>query len=147
MKNQKNIALIINEDCNFPADYKEHLIEEIDELQDHSCDNIYVGDLLDYLEKETTEDLIKKIFAKNKIQDGRIHIKAPDIMQTCWYASRMNLDITQLRYILYHSRRKNCYTVDEIISIINSIDGVIIESASYVNGYEYSITISTHETN
>lgn len=143
--NNKNIALIINDDCKFPSDYKEYNVDELDSIADGSCDNLYIGDLLDYIEQDKQLDLLKKLLTKIKVEIGCLHIKAPDILQTCWYASKMNLDINKLRYILYQTNRKNCYTIDEIASIVNLIENAIIGSASYVNLYEYSITVNKYE--
>lgn len=145
MNNQHNIALIINDDCRFPSDYKEHLVSDLEEIPEGSCDNIYIGDLLDYLEKDNISLMLTEIISKLKVQDGLVHIKAPDLLQTCWYASRMNIDINNLRYILYETHRKNCHTIDEIISMIQSTENTSVVSASYINGYEYSITINKYE--
>lgn len=143
--NNKNIALIINDDCKFPSDYKEYSIAELDSIPEGSCDNLYIGDLLDYVEQDEQQDWLKKLLTKIKVEDGRLHIKAPDLLQTCWYASKMNLDMNKLRYVLYQTNRKNCYTIDEIASMINLIENARIDSASYINLYEYSITINKYE--
>lgn len=143
--NQKNIALIINEESKFPSDYTECLVSDMDSIPVGSCDNLYIGDILDYLAKEDIHVFLTNAMQKIRKENGSVHIKAPDILQTCWYASRMNIDIKDLRYILYDTKRTNCYTLDEIVEIVNSIPNTTINSASYANGYEYSLSLNTHE--
>jgi len=116
-----NIALISNDECKIPSDYTGHLISDIEKLAEGSCDNLYVGDMLDYIASENLDIVFTELLKKIKVEDGLMHIKAPDILQTCWYASRMNLETTKLRYILYHTKRKNCYSMEEMISTILSI--------------------------
>jgi len=140
-----NIALISNDECKIPSDYTGHLISDIEKLAEGSCDNLYVGDMLDYIASENLDIVFTELLKKIKVEDGLMHIKAPDILQTCWYASRMNLETTKLRYILYHTKRKNCYSMEEMISTILSIPNSKIVNAHYVNGYEYSITVNKYE--
>lgn len=144
MKNN-NIAIILNEECKYPSDYRDYLISDIDDIPKNSCDNLYIGDLFDYIDTNNIIDLLKQLIEKIKVEDGLLHIKAPDLLQSCWYTARMNLDINKLRYILYQTNRKNCYSLEEIVSLINSVENTEIVSAFYVNGYEYSITINKYE--
>lgn len=144
MKN-KNIALTFNEESKIPSDYKDCLISELDDINDGSCDNLYIGDILDHIDREEITPFLQKVIGKIKVEDGLVHIKSPDLLQTCWYTARMNLDTNKVRYILYETNRKNCYTLEEIVKIINEIENTRIVSAHYVNGYEYSISISKYE--
>jgi len=144
MKN-KNIALAFNEESKIPSDYKECLISELDDINDGSCDNLYIGDTLDHINREEIPVFLQKVISKIKVEDGLVHIKSPDLLQTCWYTARMNLDTNKVRYILYETNRKNCYTLEEIVKIINDIENTRIVSAHYVNGYEYSISINKYE--
>lgn len=141
----KNIALVINEESKIPSDYTECLISDIDTIPAASCDNVYIGDVLDYLPEENIQIFLADVIQKINKENGMVHIKAPDILQTCWYASRMNIDINNLRYILYDTKRMRCHTLEEIVAIINSIPNTIISSTSYANGYEYSISLNTYE--
>lgn len=144
MKN-KNIALIFSEECKIPSDYKECLISELDNINDGSCDNVYIGDTLDHISREEIPSFLQKVVSKIKVEDGLVHIKSPDLLQTCWYTARMNLDTNKVRYILYETNRKNCYTLEEIVKIINNIENTRIVNAHYVNGYEYSISVNKYE--
>lgn len=144
MKN-KNIALIFNEECKIPSDYKECLISELDDINDGSCDNLYIGDTLDHINREEIPAFLQKVVSKIKVEDGLVHIKSPDLLQTCWYTARMNLDTNKVRYILYETNRKNCYTLEEIVKTINNIENTRIVNAHYVNGYEYSISVNKYE--
>lgn len=140
----KDIALIINEDTQYPDSYSEHELSDIEQIDNNSCDNIFIGDLLDYIPPKDFEDTLNSIVDKTKT-DGLIHIQAPDIFQVCWFGARMNLSMDKLRYILYENQRGFCHTFDEMISLVNKIKNTKIDMASYTNGYEYSISIKKHE--
>lgn len=141
----KDIALVISEDAIHPSTYKEHLFSELDELNNNSCDSIFLGDLFDYINIDDFMSILNSIIDKVKT-NGLIHIQAPDIFQLCWYAARMNLDLSKLRYILYENKRKTSYTFDEMISVLENIENIKITTASYSNGYEYSISVQKNET-
>lgn len=142
---KKNIALILSEDCIFPSDYQEVLMDNIEEIADHSCDNLYIGDILDYYPTSEFKNILDIISKKVRVEDGCVHIKSPDLLQACWYASKMNLDVNKLRYILYETNRKTCYTLDEMVELLNTVEEITILSASYINGYEYQITFNRYE--
>jgi hypothetical protein len=142
---KNNIALILNEEDKYPSDYNEHFVSEIEKIPTGSCDNVYVGDIFDRIEQEHISSMLKNIVEKVKIEDGLVHIKSPDILQLSWYTSRMNLDVHRLRYVLYQTNRKNCYTLEEMIDMILSVPNIGIVNAHYENGYEYSITINRYE--
>jgi len=139
----KNIAILIDEEIEYPKDYQCYLIDDITEIKTE-YENIYIGDLIDYIPinqvKETLQEIIDKL-----VKNGRLSIKGPDILQLCWYCSKLNLDVNKFRYIVYQTGRKSCYSMDEIILILSNIPGISIESASYVNLYEYSIVVNKNE--
>ena len=135
----KNIAILTSEEIEYPKDYRFYSIQEIEKIENNKYDNIYIGDLIDYLSSNMVTNILQNIL--NKLKDnGKIHIKAPDILQLCWYCSKLQLDLTKFRYVVYQTGRKSCYSIDEIILVLKNISGIEIESASYTNGYEYSIT-------
>lgn len=140
----KDIALLIHEESEYPSNYTEHDLSEIETLADNSCDNIFIGDILDYIPPKDFNNTLDNIVSKTKT-NGLIHIQAPDIFQLCWLASRMNLNIDKLRYILYDNQRGICHTFDEMIDLLNTTANIKIDTASYTNGYEYSISIKKHE--
>jgi uncharacterized membrane protein len=142
---KKNIAILIDEEIEYPKDYQCYTLNDLSSIQ-QEYENIYIADLIDYLSadkiKSTLEDIVSKLTS-----NGKLHIKAPDILQLCWYCSKLHLDLSKFRYIIYQTGRKSCYSMDEILLILNSIAGTKIELASYINAYEYSITIIKHESN
>ena len=139
MKNN-NIALLINEEIEYPNEYKIHLAKDIDEIEDASCDDIYLGDTLDYVPINDSVMFLQKAVKKLKVS-ACLHIKAPDILQLCWYTVKMNLDLPKLRYILFGNKREHCLSLDECLTIITDVDNVDVESTTYCNIYEYAITI------
>lgn len=139
----KNIAILIDKDIEYPEDYNYYLLEDIDNLSsDH--ENIYIGDLLDYVAESRVVETLNNIVDKLE-KHGRLHIKGPDILQLCWYVSRLNMDLLKFKNILYENGRISCNSLDEVVVILGQIPGIKIESASYVNAYEYSITIGKYE--
>lgn len=139
-----NISILINEDIESPAGYKVYEVEDLENIKEESCDNIYIGDLLDYYNVNNLPNLVDSIIAKIKT-DGKLLIKAPDLLQLSWYTCKLNLDLNKLRYILYETNRKACYTLDEIIDALNHIDTVTVDTANLTNGYEYSIVVCKNE--
>lgn len=135
----KNIAILIDKEIEYPKDYDFCSIDELEKLKTEYT-NIYIGDLIDYLPTDKTKEILQEILDKI-VPNGQLHIKGPDIFQLCWYCSKLNLDLSKFRYIIYENGRKSCYTVDEIIVLISDIPDIQIESASYINGYEYSVAI------
>lgn len=142
---KKNIAILVDEEIEHPKDYRYYCVSEIDDLNS-KYENIYIGDLLDYLPQNQIQEIVNKI--SDKLEDnGQIHIKSPDILQMCWYCAKFNLDLSKFRYIIYQTGRKFCYTLDEIVLLFSKIDKMKVETASYINAYEYSITVTKHESN
>jgi hypothetical protein len=135
----KNIAILIDKEIEYPKDYDFCSLNELEKLTTEYT-NIYIGDLIDYLPTDKIKEILQEILDKI-VQNGRLHIKGPDIFQLCLYCSKLNLDLSKFRYIIYENGRKSCYTVDEIIVLISDIPDIQIESVSYINGYEYSVTI------
>lgn len=142
---KKDIAILIREDIEYPKNYRYYDLEDIHDLKSE-YENIYIGDLIDYLPKDKIKTTIQEIVDKLE-QNGKIHIKGPDIFQLCWYCSKLNLDLGKFKYIIYENGRKTCHTLDEIILLFRDIPGIKIDSASYTNAYEYSITMVKYEPN
>lgn len=142
---KKNIAILIDEEVEHPKDYRYYSIDEINDLNS-VYENIYIADLIDYLQIKTIPETLEKI--SNKLEkNGQLHIKGPDILQMCWHCSKFHLDLSHFRGIIYHPGRVLCYTLDEIISMISQIKNIKVKSAFYVNAYEYSITAIKNESN
>lgn len=136
----KNIAILIDQEIEYPKDYIFCSLSDLENLKTE-YDNIYIGDLIDYLPKDNIKEVLQEILDKI-LPNGQLHIKGPDIFQLCWYCAKSNLELSKFRYIIYENGRKSCYTVDEIILLINNIVHIQIDSISYVNGYEYSATVT-----
>ncbi len=136
---KNNIAILHNEEIQAPDKYKVHTLETYSVLADESCDNIYIGDLMDYISPTTLKEITETIISKLR-KGGEIHIKAPDLLQLCWYSSRLNLHLSKTRYVLYGSNKIACYCMDEIILALKNLGTTSVVSATYANGYEYSIT-------
>ena len=136
---KKNIAILIDEEIEHPKDYKFHSLEEISDLK-NDYENIYIGDLIDYIPPSNIEKTIKEIVSK--LSDvGQLHIKGPDILQLTWFCGRLNIDLKKFRYIVYGTGRKGCYSLDEVMEMAVLGTGLAVESTSYTNGYEYSLTL------
>lgn len=123
----------------YPDGYKVYLADKLDTLENNSCDNIYLADTLDYFSIDKTLEFLEQVVSKLK-RLGDLHIKAPDLLQLCWYSTRMNIDLAKLRHIIFDTKRKSCYGIDECILLLNDIKNLTVESTAYCNGYEYSIT-------
>lgn len=134
-----NIAVLVHEKADHPKDYTIIALDKIQDMNEQ-YDNIYIGDVIDYIDTANILDLLVHLTTK-LTDNGHIHIKAPDLLQLCWYASRMNIDLAKIRYVLYDTGRRHCYTMDEIAFMLNQIQNISIVNACYVNGYEYSLTI------
>lgn len=141
---KKNLALIINDEIEYPDNYDSTLLSDIDSIPNHFCENLYIGDLLDYLNPKDLEQTLDKIISKAQ-KNSEIHIKAPDILQLCWYSARLNMPLHKFRYITYATGRFGCYSMDEILLLLSEKKNISIVSATYCNGYEYAITIKTNE--
>jgi len=141
---KQNIAILINSDIDRPNNYDKCNFSDIDSLDNQSCENIYIGDLLDYIVPNDLESTISKIISKAQI-GGQLHIKAPDILQLSWYVSRLNLSLTKFRYVVYDTGRASCYSMDEILTVLAQEKNLRIVSATYTNGYEYAITARINE--
>jgi hypothetical protein len=136
---KKNIAILIDEEIEHPKDYKFYSLEEISDLKnDH--ENIYIGDLIDYIPPSEIEGTIQEIVSKLS-DTGQLHIKGPDILQLSWFCGRLNIDLKKFRYIIYGTGRKGCYSLDEVMEMTVSGTGLAVASTSYTNGYEYSLTL------
>lgn len=140
---KKNIAILKDHEIDHPKDYHVYLLEELDSIET-GHENIYIGDLIDYLKIETISEILEKIIEKLDI-DGKLIVKAPDILQLCFYCSKFNLDLLKFRYIIYQTGRISCYSSDEILMILSAFKNIKIESVSYANLYEYSITVRKNE--
>jgi len=140
---KKNISILIDEEIESPNGYVSYNLKELESLGTE-YENIYIGDLIDYLKTDDIQPTLQKIIDKIKL-DGKLIIKGPDILQMCWYCSRYNLDLPKFRYIVYNTGRKSCYSTEEIMIILGSIKNIEIISASYSNIYEYSIIIKKNE--
>jgi predicted SAM-dependent methyltransferase len=142
---KENIAILIDNEIDRPKDYQPFTLSEIDEIKGEYL-NIYIGDLIDYIPYDKIVETLQKI-CDNLAIGGKLHIKAPDIFQLCWYCAKLNLDLPKFKYIIYENGRRSCYTMDEIVSLLSTIQNLKIEHTSYSNAYEYSITAKKYETN
>jgi len=140
---KKNIAILIDEEIEYPKDYQCYIVSDISTLKT-DYENIYIGDLIDYLPPDQINSKLIEIIDK-LVQNGKLHIKGPDILQLCWYCSKLNLDLSKFRYIIYQTGRRSCYSMDEMILVLSDLPGIKIESSSYTNAYEYSITVIKYE--
>jgi hypothetical protein len=140
---KKNIAILIDEEIEYPKDYQCYIVSDISTLKT-GYENIYIGDLIDYLPPDQIHSKLIEIIDK-LVQNGKLHIKGPDILQLCWYCSKLNLDLSKFRYIIYQTGRRSCYSMDEMILVLSDLPGIKIESSSYTNAYEYSITVIKYE--
>lgn len=140
---KKNIAILIDEEIEYPKDYQCYIVSDISTLKT-GYENIYIGDLIDYLPPDQINSKLIEIIDK-LVQNGKLHIKGPDILQLCWYCSKLNLDLSKFRYIIYQTGRRSCYSMDEMILILSDLPGIKIESSAYTNAYEYSITVIKYE--
>jgi len=136
----KKIALLLHEEADYPKGYNTNLINELEDLKENTYEDIYIGDLLDYFDTEKSIELLLDISSKLK-EKGLLHIKAPDLMQMCWYVYKTNLDLPKFRYVLYDTKRTISYSMNELILILTDVKGITVQSASFCNGYEYSVTV------
>jgi len=136
---KKNIAILIDEEIEHPEDYQFCSLEDMADLK-NDYENIYIGDLIDYITPSEIEGTITEVVSKLS-DTGQLHIKGPDILQLAWFCGRLNIDLRKFRYVLYGTGRRGCYSMDEIMEMAASGTGLVVESTSYINGYEYSLTL------
>jgi hypothetical protein len=138
MKSQKNNKLFISqyETSNIPTGYDLYLFENLDEIPNHSLEQIFISDLLDGYVDRDIYSILNTVISKLK-HNGILHIQSLDLEQFCVYMNHRIIGIER-KSILYNNRI-NIQSLSSLCDILIKNSNITILSRKYVNGFEYYI--------
>lgn len=113
-------------------------LNDIKKIRRSSIDEIYIGDVLDYLDDDNTLILLHDIHLKLR-KGGKLYIQSND--SKCVAAALIydNINSKIYKNIVFSYQKKNIFTLTEIKRIIGSIEGLKIDKCKFLNGVQYYI--------
>lgn len=130
---------------SYPSGFEPVLYKDVDNIPDHSLEEIFLIDLLDNFPDPTLSSVLSSIAIKLKA-GGSLHIQSLDFEQFCTYVSLRTIDISA-KNLLYETR-KNVHTMSIIEKLLNDPKLKLkIVSKKYINGIEYYIKAEQCEHN
>jgi len=113
-------------------------LNNIKKIRRSSVDEIFIGDLLDYLDDENAITLLNNLCLKIK-KNGKLYIQSNDAKCLCAALIYDNINTKIYKNILFSYQKKNIFTLNEIKRMIRSIDSLGIEKCKFLNGVQYYI--------
>lgn len=113
-------------------------LNEIDNLTDNSIDSIYIHDLLDYIEENSINKILR-ILKSKLANNGKLYIQGTDIKSASAALLYGQINNKIFKSMVYGIGKKSTYTISDIREIIVDIDGLKIISINYINASQYYI--------
>ena len=133
--NQK-IFLHLIKPTYLPVGFTYESIQNLSNLIDSSYEEIYIGDLLDYIDYNESMALLDLI--KNKLNSGgAIIVQSSDLYALSSAVVFGDIDIQTSKLVIYNEK-KSMYTMHEIETELKNRQLSIIEK-KYINIFEYYI--------
>jgi predicted SAM-dependent methyltransferase len=112
---------------------------EINTINNNSCEQIYIGDLLDYLNYNEAM-VILDILVDKLALSGSICIQSADLFLLCSAVVFNDIDQQVSKLVLFNNK-KTIYNMSEIQTELNNRNLEIVEK-KYINIFEYYIKAS-----
>ena len=116
-------------------DYSTLHINEISSIDDASCDDLFLGDCLDYISTEK-QDLIDMACSKIKY-GGRLVVIGSDLQEICKAKSSGAINEERANSMLY-SGRTGLFSAMTLVDAITQKG--LRSSSRAVNGFKYTLT-------
>ena len=123
---------------NLPVGIVFHNIVNIDTFAQDSLKHIIITDLLNYYADKEIFSILNLIYSK-LVAGGQLEIQAPDIKQLGVAIASEEIEIDDVKEILY-PLKKSIHSIYDIELMLKDIGGLIINK-KYINIFEYYIVI------
>lgn len=111
-------------------------IQDIDSIDDNSCVEIVINDLLDYVSYNDANNILDSLI-KKLCTNGSLVIQSVDLYQLSCAITFEDIDLDTCKMILYQNK-KAIYTMYDIQSEISNRNLDLVEK-KYINIFEYYI--------
>lgn len=118
-------------------------VSKIKKIKKNSIDEIYIGDLLDYLSSDDGLIILQEIVTK-LTSGGKLHIQSSDAKCLASALLYNNINITIYKGLLFNNK-KNIYTLTEIKNILSGIQNIKISKCKFINAIQYYIECFKNE--
>jgi hypothetical protein len=139
INNKKYFIHFFKPDNNKILDvYEFYDIKKINKIKTESVSNIFLYDLLGYIEQPNVLPLIKDIVGKLSI-GGHLYIQDNDIKLLCSSYLSNQINTAIYKNIVYSKGKINCSTLCEIKDIMYNISCLDIIEIKFLNAFQYYI--------
>ena len=118
-------------------------VSKIKKIKKNSIDEIYIGDLLDYLSSDDGFIILQEIVTK-LTAGGKLHIQSSDAKCLASALLYNNINIAIYKGLLFNDK-KNIYTLTEIKNILSGIQNIKISKCKFINAIQYYIECFKNE--
>ena len=142
----KNYFIHIKKPASELEDYQFILLDKIEKkLKPESIDNIYIHDLLDYLNPNIVREVLKLIKSKLK-KHGKLYFQGIDVKSLSSSLLYGQINLPTFRSMIYgiDFDKQSIYSISEIKNIIYDL-GLRIDRTQFINGSQYYIECNKYE--
>lgn len=142
----KNYFIHIKKPTVELEDYQFIFLDKIEKkLKISSIDNIYIHDLLDYLNPNIVIEILKLIKSKLK-KHGKLYIQGIDVKSLSSSLLYGQINLSTFRSMIYgiDFDKQSIYSIGEIKNIIHDLD-LRIDRIQFINGSQYYIECNKYE--
>lgn len=118
-------------------------VSKIKKIKKNSVDEIYIGDLLDYLSSDDGLVILNEIISK-LVSGGKLHMQSSDAKCLASALLYNNINITIYKGIIFNNK-KNIYTLTEIKNILTNIPNIKISKCKFINAIQYYVECFKNE--
>lgn len=113
-------------------------LKDIKKIRRSSIDEIFIGDLLDYLDDDSAIIILNDLCLKLK-KGGKLYLQSNDVKCVAAALIYDNINTKIYKNIIFSYQKKNIFTLSEIKRMLNSIESLSIERCKFLNGVQYYI--------
>lgn len=113
-------------------------LKQIKKIKKASISEIYIGDLLDYIDIDNENQIISEII--NKLSPkGKLHVQGVDAKSLASYLIYNNINVELYRNILYNNNKKNIHTLGSLKNLLSFYGNLQLNKARYINNIQYYV--------
>lgn len=119
-------------------------LDDANNLEPESIEAIYIHDLLDYIDSDSINKIIRLIKSK-LINNGKLYLQGTDIKSLSASLLYGQIDILTFKSMVYGLGKKSTYSVSDIKQLIKDAEDLKIISIEYINASQYYIECMKNE--
>lgn len=112
-------------------------VKQLKKIKKKSVEEIYIGDLLDYIDQDNCASLLAEIISKIS-SGGKLYIQGIDAkaLASAFVYNHINIDI--YKNLLYNNKT-NIHTLGYLRNLLSRFGGIEISKCRYINNMQYYI--------